>query len=114
MRDKAGNYLTFKEYMIRWKQGIENLTPLQKITNDIRGTFITLLGFIFSLFAVIWLREKIGLLAYGLTLIFVGTSITTFFKWIGLRQQLKYFNEIETQTSFAQYLNQTEVKDNVR
>lgn len=98
LKDKEGEELTFKEFLVRWKEGIENLTPLQKLTNEKRGTFITLLGMIFSFFAVIWFREEIGLLAYGLMLIFLGSSITTGLKWIALRQQykmLKQFSENE-------------------
>jgi len=94
---KLGEKITWGEFFRRWKQGIEGITPLQRLKNDLRGTFITLLGFIVSFIAVIYLREKIGLLAYGLILIFLGSIITTFFKWIALRQQVKVFLDLDNE-----------------
>lgn len=95
--DKFGNKLTWKEFFSRWKKGVESITPQQKVKSEITGTFIILLGLCFSLFAVIWFREKIGLLAYGLILIFVGNIVTTGLKWIALRQQKKLFDNLEEQ-----------------
>lgn len=95
MKLKSGEEITIKEFFKRWKIGIENLTPLQKMTNEARGTFVTLLGFVVSFFAVIWFREKIGILAYGLILIFLGSIWTTALKYIGLRQQVKLFKNLE-------------------
>ena len=88
---KDGEVITWGEFMQKWKHGIENLTPLQKITNELRGTFITLIGFIVSFIAVIYAREGIGIISYGLILIFLGSIITTGLKWISLRQQIKIF-----------------------
>ena len=98
MKDKAGKEITFKEFIQRWKEGIINITPIQKLTNEIRGAFITLLGFILSFIAIIFLREKIGWLAYGLILIFLGNIITTFLKWNSLKQQLIYFKRMEEES----------------
>ena len=35
LKDKEGNKLTFKEFMAKWKDGIENITPLQKLRTQI-------------------------------------------------------------------------------
>jgi len=96
-KTKKGEIISWKEFFKRWKQGIENLTPQQRIKNEIRGTFITLLGFLVSFVAVIILREKIGLLAYGLILIFLGSIINTGLKFFALKQQSKIFKQIEEQ-----------------
>lgn len=93
--DKEGKKLTASEFMERFKQGIASLTPLQKITHELRGTFISTIGFIASLIAVILFRETIGLLAYGLILIFIGSTWTTGIKWISLMQQHKFLKELE-------------------
>ena len=105
MRDKAGNEITVGEFFKRWKHGIENITPMQKLVIEIRGTFIMLLGFILGFFAIIWLREQIGWLAYGLVLIFLGSIITTFLKWNSLKQQLRYFKRMEEQIEHRNYLD---------
>lgn len=96
MKTKDGEIISIKEAFIRFKKGVDAITPLQKLQNETRGTFITLLGFIVSFCAVIYMREKIGLLSYGLMLIFLGSIITTGLKWLALRQQLKFFKDMET------------------
>jgi len=96
-KDKLGNYLTWREFFKRWKYGIENLSPTQKLSNESRGSFISLIGFIISFFAVIYMRNKIGLLSYGLILIFLGSIITTGLKYLSLRQQLKYIKNLDTE-----------------
>lgn len=92
---KSGEKITWKQFFTLWKVGIANLTPQQRIKNEYRGTVITLLGFFASLVAVIVMREKIGLLSYGLILIFLGSIITTGLKALGMKQQKKVFDNIE-------------------
>jgi hypothetical protein len=96
LKTKTGEKITFKEALVRFKKGLDMITPIQKLENETRGTFITLLGFIVAFIAVIIMREKIGLLSYGLMLIFLGSIITTGLKWLALRQQLKFFKDTET------------------
>ena len=47
IKDRAGKKIGFKEFMSRWKNGIEGITPLQQAKTNIMGTSITLIG-IFS------------------------------------------------------------------
>ena len=89
-KTKSGERIGWAEAGRRFKEGLANITPIQKLSSEIRGTFITLLGFIVSFGAVIWKREAIGLLAYGLILIFLGSIITTFLRWLGLKQQMRF------------------------
>lgn len=95
MKDKAGNKITMKEFWTRWKKGIEELTPIQKLKSEIQGTFVNLIGYIVALIAVIIKRDVIGLLAYGLILIFIGSVWTTGLKWLSLRQQYKFMNGLD-------------------
>ena len=90
MKDKAGNKITMKEFWTRFKKGLDEITPIQKLENDIRGNFVSLIGYIVALVAVIISRESIGLLAYGLILIFIGSIWTTGLKWLSLKQQYKF------------------------
>ena len=93
-KKKDGTIITWKEFFKEWKKGIDNITPLQKMQNEARGTFITLLGFLVSFVAVIYMRETIGLLAYGLILIFLGSIMTTGLRWLALKQQLKLLKNL--------------------
>jgi len=97
LKDKEGNKLTPKEFIKRWGEGIQNLTPVQKLTNESRATVITLVGFLVCLVALVIFRDKmiVSWFAYGLILIFIGNAWTTTLKWFGIRQQLKYFNNME-------------------
>lgn len=95
---KDGTKITWKEFFILWKIGINNITPEQKIKSEMHGTMISLLGFMFCFFAVIWAREKIGLMAYGLILVFLGSIITTTLRYISLRQQSKIFDQLNKES----------------
>jgi len=95
MKTKTGEQITWAEALKRFKQGLADLTPIQKLKNEARGTLIILIGFIVSFGAVIWKRTAIGFLAYGLILIFLGSIIITGLKYISIKQQLKYFEKTE-------------------
>jgi len=92
---KTGEQVSWKEAMIRFKKGVEDITPSQKLKYDMRGTLITLIGFILSLIVVIIKRNDIGILSYGLILIFIGSSISTFVKYLGMRQQMSFFKTLD-------------------
>jgi len=98
MKTKDGEKITLKEYLKRWKKGIQEITPIQKLINESRGTLITLIGFIAAVVVMVIYREKfiVNWFAYALILIFVGNIWTTGIKWITLRQQLKYFKKTES------------------
>ena len=46
MKDTQGNKITIKEFFQRWKEGIEKITPIQRLSNEKRATLITLIGYI--------------------------------------------------------------------
>jgi len=98
MKDKEGNKITMKEFIQRWKIGIQNITPVQKLSNDSRATFVTLIGFIISLIALIIFRDQMPIiwLTYGLILIFVGSVWSNLIKWLTLNQQLKLFKNLDS------------------
>jgi hypothetical protein len=97
LKDKQGNKLTVKEFMSRWAEGIANLTPLQKVSNEARAALITLLGNIGCLIVLIIFREKffVHWFAYALILIFIGNTWSTGIKVIGLHQQIKMFKGLD-------------------
>jgi len=48
-KDKEGNKLTYKEFIGRWKEGIEGITPKQRIKSQMTGYKITMLGMILGI-----------------------------------------------------------------
>jgi len=100
-KDKEGNKLTWSQFLKRWGKGIKqvatNPTPLEKLTIELRATFINLIGIITCLTALIIFREQffVSWFAYGLILIFVSTLITTLLKFFGLKAQKKFLKSLE-------------------
>lgn len=90
MKDKAGNYLTFKQYMQRWRSGIENVTPLQQVNIQIKGTYIIILGLCCGIFITCLNIKSL----WWLTLILVGGLFNTVIQWVGLYQKKMVFKRI--------------------
>jgi len=96
-KTKEGEKITLKEFFKRWGTGIKNRTPKQKVSGELFGTFITLVGFTMSFIALIIFRDKliVSWFAWGLILIFLGSMVNSFLKCISLYQQLKYFDNMD-------------------
>ena len=100
MKDKYGKKVTFKEFMKRWKEGIELVTPIQRLKNEVRANFIMLLGYIIGLVSLIVYRKTFSntpWFTYALMIIFLGAAWSAGIKWFALRQQLKLFTDLDTQ-----------------
>ena len=91
MKDKEGNKLTFKEYMTRWKKGIENITPIQKIKTQVSGTRISLIGLVCGLVISIYNWKNLWWVAIVLT----GAILNTGVQYLGLKQQLTKMDNFE-------------------
>jgi hypothetical protein len=90
-KDKQGNKLTFKQFMDRWKSGIENTTPYQKVKVQILGTRITIIGILLGLFVSIYGYKNL----WWVGIMMVGALINTGVQYLGLVQQRKIFEKIE-------------------
>lgn len=89
--DKQGNKLTFKEFIERWKKGIEGITPLQQVKGQINSTIIMLIGIkagiIVSLFGVAKL--------WWLLIILIGAFFNTSISLLGLWQKKKLLEKFD-------------------
>jgi len=109
-KDKEGKELTFKEFMKRWGEGIEGLTPAEKLNSQLVGTRIILIGIALGLFVSLYGYRNMWWVAIILT----GAFINTWVQYISLRQQKRIFEKIEKQ------LNETEddfkeiIKENIK
>ncbi len=90
-KDKEGNKLTFKEFMTRWKGGIENVTPLQKTKIQLTGTKITLLGLFLGLCVSIYGWKNL----WWVGIILIGALINTGVQYLATKQQKKLYQTIE-------------------
>jgi len=97
-RTKSGEVISWKEFFKRWKQGMKNLTPVQRTKNDLISTGIILVGFIIGLFALIFFNNNFGAITYGLILIFIGSIYSNILKFFALLNQLELFKDIERGT----------------
>lgn len=125
-KDKEGNELTFKEFTKRWKDGIEGITPLQKLKTQIVATRIQLLGIFLGLIVTSMAYEKL----WWIAIILLGALINTGVQYLGLIQQrdslLKHeenckevslddlMKEDETTVANGEELNKQEVKNGFR
>jgi len=91
--DKQGNELTFSQFMSRWKSGIENITPQQKLKSNIIGTRISLIGLFIGLILSIWKYKTL----WWVAIVLIGALINTIVQYYGFKQQLKIFKDIEKQ-----------------
>lgn len=90
-KDKEGNKLTWKEFFSRWKQGIEGITPLQKLKTQLTATKIQLLGIILGIIAT-----SIGYkYLWWVTIILIGALINTGVQYLGLKEQIKRIKNYE-------------------
>lgn len=99
-KTKTGEKITGKEFMKRWKEGIENITPKQRMENEKNSTFTMLIGYIVGLVSLIIFRDSfvVSWFTYGLILIFVGSVWGQGIKWLALKQQLKIFSTMDNQS----------------
>ncbi len=90
-KDKKGNKLTFKEFITRWKIGIEGITPLQKTKVQLTGTKITLIGLFLGLCVTIYGWKNLWWVAIILT----GAILNTGVQYLATKQQKKLYQTIE-------------------
>jgi len=81
--DKAGNELTFKEFMQRWKNGIESVNVLQQTKMQVWSTWIILVGIICGIVMTAIAFKT----AWWLTVILIGALFNTSIQMLGLWQK---------------------------
>lgn len=109
---KDGTKITWKEFFSLWFEGMKNLTPEQRISNEVRGLTITNVGFIISLIALIIYRNEffVSWFSYGLILVFVGSIWNNTLKWFGLKKQLELIRNLDLESEVND-LNKEEEKN---
>lgn len=81
--DKLGNKLTFKEFMERWRKGIEGLTPLQVINTHLHSLKIALIGILLGLYFSVMAFKQL----YWLFVILLGSLGIMLSQWVAIWQK---------------------------
>jgi len=88
-KDKQGNKLSFKEFIKRWKDGIEGITPLQQAKTTL-WSYPLVLGGIITGIVIMSLRKE-----WWLILILSGSLPMTLMGLLSTYQKYKRFKKIE-------------------
>lgn len=89
MRDKQGNQLTFKEFISKWKEGIEGITPIQQTKGQINSTWIMILGMVCGVVVMVFNLKTF----WWVELILVAGMFNTIISLLGLKQKLKLLKQ---------------------
>jgi len=89
--DNEGNKLTFKEFMSRWKEGIEGITPLQQVKGQLNATYIMLVGIFCGFVVTLFAFKNL----WWLTIILGAAFFNTIMQLIGVWQKKNIFETME-------------------
>lgn len=90
-KDKKGNKITWGEFFLRWKRGIQEITPLQQVTTQINSTVIILVGILLGFGVAVYNWKTL----WWLCIILGGAFINTVIIFLGLKQKQNLLNRIE-------------------
>ncbi len=90
-KDKQGNKLTRKEFMGRWKEGIQKVTPLQQTRITVTSTKIILLGIFCGIAIAIYNIQKL----WWVLIILLGVTGVTSVQLLGAIQKRNVFEKID-------------------
>lgn len=91
---RTGEVITTKEFMSKWAQGINGITPLQQAKVSIQSTVIIIIGIIFGLVISSFNIKSL----YWLFIILTGALGNTSIQLLGMIQkynQLKMFDKLQ-------------------
>jgi len=91
MKDKQGNELTAKEFLGRWKQGIQQITPYQQSVINLIGVILVFIGVIVGVYATFKSRT------WWLFIILVGSFLLTLVSLLSSYQRYSIFKKINKQ-----------------
>lgn len=90
-KDKHGNVLDSKEFLEKWKQGIQSVTPLQQARIVYRNTWLIIFGISLGLVITIINYKTL----WWLAIILAGALINTLVQQLGNYQKYKQLEKME-------------------
>jgi hypothetical protein len=94
-KDRAGNKLTFKQFIQRWKVGVQGITPLQSTKTQLMGIWITITGIIAGIVVNILIRLEN--MWWWILIILLGSLILTGIQFLTTLQKYWKFKLIDIQ-----------------
>ena len=91
-RDRDGKELTFQEFMSRWKEGIEGITPLQQTNTQLWGSTIMIIGILAGIIVSIVAFNNL----WWVMIILIGALINSLIQFLGVLQKRIALKRIET------------------
>ncbi len=90
-KDRDGRWITFKEFMDRWRKGIEGLTELQIIKTQLHSMKLVFLGIVLGLiFSLLAFKQL-----FWLFIILLGSLGITLSQFVALWQKKKAHEDFE-------------------
>ena len=102
MKDKEGNKLKFKEFMKRWKKGMEGVTPLQQVKTTLWSYPLIFGGIIWGI--VVTIINK----TYWMSLLLVGALPITVIQVLSQWQKFRVLKRVD---AAMKVLNKKENKE---
>lgn len=103
--DKAGNKLTFKQFMSRWKEGMQNVTPLQQLKAQLPSFVLILVGVILGLI-VSFVNGT-----WWLFIVLIGVLGINAFSFLGTWQKYRMLKKLDEEIREAQVQVQKAAKE---
>lgn len=90
-KDKYGNYLNWKEFFSRWRQGIEGITPYQQARMTFYNTWVIVLGLLCGIVVSAFAIKTL----WWLEIVLVGALFNTIILQIGNYQKYRILKQLE-------------------
>jgi len=90
---KDGTELSLKEFLARWKKGVEGITPIQQTKTTLMGIWITTTGIIAGIVVNALIRLKD--MWWWIEIILIGSLIVTGVSLLGTYQKYKAYKRID-------------------
>lgn len=94
-KTRDGELITWKEFIKRWKMGIEGITPLQQTKTQCNSTLIMIIGVVAGLIISI---IKLGIL-WWLMIVLIGALFNLGVQYIASLQKKNLLERIEKEAS---------------
>ena len=92
-KDKTGKKLTTSEFFSRWGEGIKQISPLQKMKYQLRGTFMILVGLVCGLVISLMNYKQL----WWVAIVLVGALFVNGISYLSMRQQKVMLDNIDKQ-----------------
>ena len=90
-KDREGKELTASEFFSRWGEGIKQISPVQKLKYQLRGTFMILVGLTCGLVISIMSYKTL----WWVAIVLVGALMVNGISYLSMRQQKVMLDNID-------------------